>query len=511
MPVSKLVQLATAESVRDGLPGEAFRMAVDQADLAISITDPKANILFANEAFVRVTGYSREEIVGKNESTLSNKTTPPEVYAELWESLRANHSWSGKLLNRRKNGELYLAEITISPIVDQGSGKVTHYVGMHRDVTDIHRLERMVGNQKQLIESVVDAAPMALALLDQNGRVVLDNQEYKKLVTDLRVSEPAHMLLDSLMPGWRGCLPPDAADFTFSGRESRIDREGARPRWLSVSASVIDMHSDCATTYFCAAGQPGILLVISDITGLREEQERARAAALKATLADEERTAALREGLSAALFRLEEPMNMMMSAIAILKRRDPASANMLEQAVFSSREHLDTLRQAIPQSPQEMVVSVNLNEVLRDVLEVSTPRFLAAGIVVDWQPSATLPPILGRALQLRMLFKALVDNAVEAMNIKGWRRRELSLSTRLRGPCIVVSVLDTGPGIPQEWRNKAFEPFFTAKSGSGKHVGTGLSRAQQVVADHGGIIDIDDSPSGGCAIHVEFRLDGDPI
>ena len=104
-----------------------------------------------------------------------------------------------------------------------------------------------------------------------------------------------------------------------------------------------------------------------------------------------------------------------------------------------------------------------------------------------------------------------MEKAGEAMNIKGWRRRELSLSTRLRGPCIVVSVLDTGPGIPKEWRNKAFEPFFTAKSGSGKHVGTGLSRAQQVVADHGGIIDIDDSPSGGCAIHVEFRLDGDPI
>lgn len=194
MPVSKLVQLATAESVISGLPGEAFRMAVDQADLAISITDPKANILFANEAFVRVTGYSREEIVGKNESTLSNKTTPPEVYAELWESLRANHSWSGKLLNRRKSGELYLAEITISPIVDQGSGKVTHYVGMHRDVTDIHRLERMVGNQKQLIESVVDAAPMALALLDQNGRVVLDSRPCKSLEMQInrRFSQEIH-------------------------------------------------------------------------------------------------------------------------------------------------------------------------------------------------------------------------------------------------------------------------------------------------------------------------------
>ena len=77
---------------------------------------------------------------------------------------------------------------------------------------------------------------------------------------------------------------------------------------------------------------------------------------------------------------------------------------------------MDSLRQVIPQSPQEIIVSVNINEILRDVLEICTPRLLTAGIVVDWQPAATLPAIPGRPLQLRMLFKALVDNAIEAMN-----------------------------------------------------------------------------------------------
>ena len=204
-------------------------------------------------------------------------------------------------------------------------------------------------------------------------------------------------------------------------------------------------------------------------------------------------------------------MNVMASAISVLQRRDPASAAMLQSALAGSREHLEALRQVIPQSPQEIVVSVNMNEILRDVLEISTPRLLAAGITVDWQPAATLPPIIGRPLQLRMLFKVLVDNAIEAMNIKGWKRRELTMTSTLKGECIVISVLDSGPGIPEEWRHKAFEPFFTAKSGTGKHIGTGLSRAQQVVADHGGIIDLDESPSGGCAAIVEFRVDGDPI
>ena len=509
MPAATRAQ-APAVHQKTELPPEAYRQAVDQADLAISITDAKANILFANEAFTRVTGYGADEIVGKNESVLSNHTTPAALYQAMWGELAAQRPWSGKVLNRRKDGALYLAELTISPVVD-AKGKTTHYLGMHRDITEMHRLERVVRNQKHLIESVVDAAPIAFALLDPTGRVILDNQEYKKLVSDLHVKEPAHTLLDSLSPPWREALAENPEQCSFANRESRIDRAGGRPRWLSVSSSNIEMHGDCADSYFCAEGQPGLLLVISDVTSLREEQERARAAALQAVLADEERTAAIREGLSAAIFRLEEPMNIMASAVSVLQRRDPASAGVLQQALAASREHMEMLRQVIPQSPHEIGGRINLNEILRDVLEICTPRLLAAGIVVDWQPAATLPPIIGRPLQLRMLFKVLVDNAIEAMNIKGWKRRELSLTSAVDHDCIVIALSDSGPGIPPEWRHKAFEPFFTAKNGSGRHIGTGLSRAQQVVADHGGIIDLEESPSGGCKAIVEFRLDGDPI
>ena len=137
---------------------------------------------------------------------------------------------------------------------------------MHRDITEMHRLERVVRNQKKLIESVVDAAPMAFALLDPTGRVILDNQEYKKLVSDLHVKEPAHTLLDSLSPHWREALAENPEQCSFASRESRIDRAGGRARWLSVSASVIEMHGDCADSYFCSEGQSGLLLVISDVS-----------------------------------------------------------------------------------------------------------------------------------------------------------------------------------------------------------------------------------------------------
>ena len=61
--------------------------------------------------------------------------------------------WRGRVLNRRKDGQLYLADLTISPVVSR-EGVTTHFLGIHRDVTELHRLERVVRNQKMLIEFV---------------------------------------------------------------------------------------------------------------------------------------------------------------------------------------------------------------------------------------------------------------------------------------------------------------------------------------------------------------------
>jgi len=481
---------------------DVYRQAVDQSDLAISITDPTAQILYANEAFSRITGYSRDEVIGQNESLLSNRSTPRALYDTMWAALRAGRAWSGRLLNRRKSGRLYLAELNITPVL-AANGETSHFLGMHRDITRLHQIECQVRNQKQLIESVVDAAPFAFALLDSAGRVLLDNQEYKKLVTDLGETEPAHALLDRLLPDWRALLAPHPSRCVFTQREVRFDR-GDQTRWFSCSATQISEQDDTADAFFCGGSSSRLLLAIADTTRLHTEQERAQTAALHAMLAEEERGAAIRESLSAALFRLEEPMNVMNSAIRLLERRDPAAAGLLQEAVDASRIHIEALRQVIPHGEPEMPGSVNLNEILRDVLRIATPDLLAAGIVVDWQPAATLPALTGQPLQLRVLFKALLENAVEAMSARGWQRRELAIRTHHAEGSLWVQITDSGPGLSEKDALHAFDPFYTGKPG---HLGTGLSRAQQVVADHGGFLDLANLAGGGCLASVEFRCD----
>ena len=487
-----------------------YREVVEQADLAISITDPHANIVYANQAFSRVTGHARDAVLGRNESILSNQTTPRELYQGMWQQLAGGQPWSGRLINRREDGTQYLAELSITPVLDP-TGKVCNYLGMHRDITGLYQLECQVRNQKQLIESVVDTAPVAIALIDAQGQVVLDNQEAKKLFRDIGTPSPIDTLMDSALPGWAQMLAASPAACTFSARDVRIDRPGrSQPRHFSCSALVVQVRNESADHFFASQQQTHLLLVAAETTALRLEQERAHTAALKALLAEEERVASIRESLSAALFRLEEPLNIMRSAVNLLERRDPNTAAVLKMALKNGSEHIESLRQCIPQHGPEALISVNLNEVLRDVLEISTPRFLQTGVVVDWRPATTLPNVIGRPLQLRILFKALVENAVDAMTVKGWKLRELRLISSAAEDYVEVRVEDSGPGIAPDMRLKAFEPFVSTKN-STRHLGTGLSRAQQIVANHGGMIDLEPRRGGGCSVRVELPVNGDPI
>ncbi len=488
----------------DILP-RVFREAVAQADIAISITDVAANILYVNPAFERVTGYTAVEAVGRNQSALSAKATPASVYGDLWRQIRAGAPWSGRLVNRRRDGGEYLADLMITPVLD-AEGRIGNYLGIHRDVTEMHRLECQVNNQKALIESVVDSAPVAIALLDGEDCVVLDNHEYKKLMGDLGMTEPASVILDAVRADLGHGLGAarDGAQ-AFADREIRVDRPGGKPpRWFSCTGTWVRSVDEGADAFFGRQDSLYLLLIAREITQQRAQQEKARMAALQALMAEENRVSSLRESLSAALFQIEGPLNVLSSVVAMQDRRgrqDPTS-DALTAALRAGQQVLETLRRAIPERSDETAAPTNVNELLRDVLDLSTARLLAAGVTVNWKPQAVLPAVQGHPIGLRAMFKALVDNALEAMNTKGWQTRELTVVTRSLLGAVEVCVEDSGPGIAPELHLKVFEPFFSTRAGAGHHAGTGLATAQQVVADHGGMIGIETATTGGCRMRV---------
>lgn len=122
-----------------------LQAAIDQSAEAIVITDTEASIMYANPAAARSTGYGTDELIGQNPRLFQSGLHDPTFYLSMWARLTAGQSFHGTLVNRRKSGELYEEEATITPVHD-GTGSIMAYVGVKRE---LGRAERLVANIDQ--------------------------------------------------------------------------------------------------------------------------------------------------------------------------------------------------------------------------------------------------------------------------------------------------------------------------------------------------------------------------
>ncbi|MBS1138636.1 MAG: sensor hybrid histidine kinase [Proteobacteria bacterium] len=137
-------------------------MAVEQSNEGILITDVDGNIEYVNEAFVRISGFSREEAIGQTPRMLSSGLTPQETYTDMWATLSRGLLWQGELINQRKSGETYTERLTIMPI--RQDGHVTHYVAVKEDVTEKRRNADELELHRHHLEELVEARTAELAV-----------------------------------------------------------------------------------------------------------------------------------------------------------------------------------------------------------------------------------------------------------------------------------------------------------------------------------------------------------
>ena len=126
--------------------------AIEQAAEEIVITDVDGNIVYCNPSFEQISGWSKQEVVGRNPRILKSGKHDVEFFQKLWETILSGDVWTGRIINRKKDGTLYETEGTISAIRD-ASGKITGFVSARHDVTEMVRLEDQL-RQAQKMESI---------------------------------------------------------------------------------------------------------------------------------------------------------------------------------------------------------------------------------------------------------------------------------------------------------------------------------------------------------------------
>jgi PAS domain S-box-containing protein len=158
--------------------------AVEQSADTVMITDLRGLIEYVNPSFETLTGYSRQEVIGKTPSILKSGEQDSESYRELWQTILSGNVYRSILANRKKNGETYYVEESISPIRDS-QGQTTHFVANGRDLTDRLRLEA------QLVQAQKMDAIGRLA-----GGVAHDFNNLLTIITSY-----SELALDSVIPG----------------------------------------------------------------------------------------------------------------------------------------------------------------------------------------------------------------------------------------------------------------------------------------------------------------------
>ncbi len=180
---------------RDQAENARLIRAIEQVEESIVVTDLQANIVYVNPAFERITGYTREEVLGKNPRVLKSGHHSGEFYAAIWAALTAGESWNGRFVNRAKNGRLFTEEVTISPVANR-RGEIVNYVAVKRDVT----LETELQEQLQQSQKMDAIGRLAGGVAHDFNNMLMVIVSYADLIeSSLPAEDPLHQYIRHIL------------------------------------------------------------------------------------------------------------------------------------------------------------------------------------------------------------------------------------------------------------------------------------------------------------------------
>lgn len=160
-----------------------YKDAVDKYTL-VSRTNTKGIITYVNDSFMKISGYTKDELIGKNHNIVRSENMPKDIFLEMWKTIQSGETWRGKVTNKSKNGSLYTVDATIIPILDD-QNEIEDYISIRHDITELEELRSIL--EKQLDSSVKDLDEK-MSLLQQyeeaiNNDAILVRTDTKGIVT----------------------------------------------------------------------------------------------------------------------------------------------------------------------------------------------------------------------------------------------------------------------------------------------------------------------------------------
>ncbi|MFQ5777733.1 MAG: PAS domain S-box protein, partial [Terriglobia bacterium] len=477
-----------------------LKMAIEQAHEGTVITDVAGRIQYVNPAFTRITGYTSQEVLGRDTRLLKSDKHEQSFYQNLWETILGGKVWQGEIINRRKDGSLYVEEMTITPVRNE-SGAITSFIAIKQDVTKREQVQRRLEERTTYLTALIENSPLGICMLDMHYRVRMCNPAFERLFHYKNAAIVGSDVVELIVPPEYRGEALELQRHVEAGQTAHITTRRARQDGSLVD---VELHTVPLRT---GDNRLGSFAIFQDITERKQaEAERMRALELKAAnealaLADQRKS----EFLADMSHELRSPLNSILGYSELLlddsNGLDPKQREGLT-IIHDKGQHLlalvnDLLDLARIESGR---AALECSEIaVRDqcvrMFDTFAPHLREKNLQHTVEVEPPKLTVCADPRRLEQILTNLVANA-----IRFTERGGITLRGHPRDDQVELCVEDTGVGIAPSDLEHIFDKFYQAHrraEDASRGVGLGLTITKQLVELQGGEIWVESTPGQG--------------
>jgi PAS domain S-box-containing protein len=477
----------------------------------ILVTDNEGTISVVNEATVRMLGYSKEEIIGEGAHIFKPEGDEHEVVAMNYlERLFEEETVTGfEFVWLKKDKSLIDVEVNAALLRDN-DGTVTGAVSTIRDITERKEFQERLRKSEDKYRGLIKHANDGIITVNRGG-IIIDFNEMAEEIFDYSadeiVGQPGYLLLPvAEREKWQQSIKQMQNDPSLHLSSKTIEKKGLRKDgkeiFLESSTFTLKTHGEYLLTS-----------IVRDVTERKEMEYK---------LLQSEKLKSLGELAGGVAHDFNNVLAAILGRAQLLKLNLNVQTGKQEKSksVYDIKNGLDIIEKAAMDGAETVrriqefarkrtddkdFVQVNINELLEHALEFTRVKWKdeaeAKGIKIHLQKEfSSLPPTLGSASELREVFTNIINNAVDAMPQGG----DLDIKTVNGNKQVMITIHDTGIGIPQGTQDRIFDPFYTTKGV--QSTGLGMSVSYGIINRHRGTIKVDSSEGAGTTFTIILPL-----
>jgi PAS domain S-box-containing protein len=501
------VQLARErQSLMEKTRGQT-QVILDSLPYRIMVVGLDMSIDTVNETFLKDHDLQQEEVIGRHCYQVRYGLDKPcyEYGRTCYMTDRLQEIREKGLLStyqeyKDETGETRFDVVTIAPIYDD-RGELVQLLEASRDVTARIRLEREVQKSNTFFEKVIQSTVDGIVVVDTKGNVLIFNEGMENLT-----GYPASEIIN------KGHLSSfyNIAVAKENMRKMRSDEYGPPGKLNPTSMTITTKQGEEIPVTLSASlitiddkeiGSVGVFTDMREVLKMRKELEDANI-----QLIQSQKIASIGRMAAGVAHEINNPLSAILIYAELLKKnlKDQIEhtkdvQEIIDQTLRCKKIVSDLLE--FSRKSAGKISSFSLENFLTKCLDLLIHKAQFHNIEVVRDIERDMPNLVGDMSQLQQVFTNLLVNAADAMEGKG----RLTIRARFAADreAFVIEVSDTGPGIPENLRDKIFDIFFTTKA-VGKGTGLGLSISQNIIKIHGGNLSFECLPEGGTTFTVEI-------